>query len=794
MKHSLIVLCLMLGALVVQAQQGTIRGRVISATTHQPIEFATVQIKGTGVGKVTDASGAFTLTGVRPGFVRLMAEFVGYEPKLSPEIHVIGNQTSFVDIELTESVVTLGELVIRPRLQLRKIESPLSLLTLGVQEIEKGAGVNRDVSKAMQTLPGVGVTDPNRNDLIVRGGGPAENVFYLDGVEIPVINHFSTQGASGGVIGIINPDFVQEIDFYSGAFPAQRTGALSAVMEVKQRDGSPDRLHAKGAVGASDAALTLEGPLGKRTTFIVSVRKSYLQFLFKALGLPFLPTYDDMQFKVKHRINERNEISLIGLGAIDKMRLNLDLRDSGTESQRYLLGYLPEYDQWNYTIGAVYRRFGEHTQDTWVLSRNMLRNANYKHPDNDYAQPRSLDYRSDEAESKLRVERSYLQLPFKLLVGAGLEYAHYTNTTRMQIFRAGMPEMMSYSSDLDLFSYEAFAQASDQYLDRRLSLSIGLSAVGNTLTRSMRNPLPQLSPRLSASYALTDEWDLNASVGRYAMRPAYTSLGYRDGMGSYVNLRDEVTYIYSTQAVLGVEYRPTSDARFTVETFYKGYDHYPLSIKDGISLASRGAEYGQVGDEAIISTGTGRAYGVELYGKMRLGSRIGVTGTYTFFRSEFTDISGVYRPSAWDTRHQLSLLGSYRLPSGWNISARWRLVGGAPYSPIDMDLSTDRQAWAVRGRAYLDYKQYNTLRLPVAHQLDLRVDKEFYIGKWMLNIYADVQNAYGAQSSNPPIYTNLDASGNLMLDPVDPARRQTLRSVESLSGQILPTIGIIVRR
>ena len=781
----------MLVSMLTFAQTGTVKGRVYNAKTNEPLEFATVQIQGTTIGNTTDLDGNYEIK-ASPAFVRLMVSYVGYETTLSAEVHIQGNQTTYLDIAVPESSTLIDEVVVRPTTNLKKIESPVSYLTVGVSDIEKAAGVNRDVSKAIQTLPGVGATDPNRNDLIVRGGGPSENVFYLDGIEIPIINHFATQGSSGGVVGIINPDFVREVNFYSGAFPANRPNSLSSVMDIRQKDGSRDRIHTQVGIGASDAAFTMDGPIGEKSSFIVSARQSYLQLLFKFIGLPFLPTYNDFQVKYKYQIDPKNEISIIGLGAIDNMKLNTDLQEDGTEAQRYLLDYLPVYQQWNYTIGTVYKHFSTNFFDTWVLSRNMLRNGNFKYPGNDESQPRISDYRSDEAENKLRFERSYPDLPVKILLGAGVTYSHYVNETNRKIFRNGTLNDLIYNTELDLWSYQAFVQASDTYLNNRLALSLGVNTIGNNFNNNMQNPLNQFSPRFSASYQLNDKWDLNGNVGRYAMRPAYTTMGYKDASGNYVNKNEKLKHIISNQVIGGVAFEPNMKMRFNMEGFYKLYDNYPLSVTDGMSIAGKGTDYGQIGDEEIVSTGKGRAYGVELSGKLNDVKGLTTSFTYTLFRSEFTDKDGIYRPSNWDTRHMLNLLGSYNLPRNWNISMRWRYVGGAPYSPIDMELSTSKDAWSVTNRAYIDYERYNTLRLKDSHQLDLRLDKEVYYEKLMLNFYLDVQNAYNFQSENAPIYTNRDANGAVMDDPAN-AGRQKLRQIETYSGTVLPAIGVMVK-
>lgn len=774
------------------SQNGTIKGKIINAKTNEPIEFAGIQIQGTTQGTTSEEDGVFEFTNVTPGFVRLVVSFVGFETTVSPEIQVQGNQTSFVDIALPESSFQLQEISVRPNYNMKRIESPISVISVGVRDIEKGAGVNRDVSKVIQTLPGVGATDPNRNDLIVRGGGPSENVFYLDGIEIPIINHFATQGSSGGVVGVINPDFVQEISFYTGAFPANRTNALSSVMEIRQKDGSQDRVHTKLSIGASDAAVTVDGPINDKSSFIVSARQSYLQLLFKLIGLPFLPTYNDFQAKYKLKIDNKNELTFIGIGAIDDLVLNTDLQTSGTESQKYLLSYLPVYKQWNYTVGAVYKHFGNRFIDSWVLSRSMLRNTNFKYRDNDESNEKMSDYLSDEAVNKLRFEREYPYMAMKLKVGAGVNYAHYTNNSFRSIYRNGTEELLKYDTDLNLYGYQAFAQLSDDFIDKRLKLSLGVSVVGNNFNNNMKNPLNQLSPRLSASFEVSDKWDINANVGRYASQPAYTTMGYKKD-GEFINKNEQLKYITSNQAIAGFEYRPTDNMRLSVEGFYKQYDRYPFSIDDGISIASKGTEYGQVGDEEITSIGKGKAYGVEVFYKIMDWNRLNLTTTYTFFRSEFTDKDNVYRPSSWDTRHMVNLIGSYKLNKGWNVSARWRFSGGAPYTPIDEELSTNREAWNITNQYYLDYDKFNTLRLSSNHSLDLRVDKEIYFKKWVLNFYTDVQNAYNYQSESPPIYTNKDVNGNVLEDPSGDPTKQGLRVLDNMSGTVLPTIGVIVK-
>ena len=195
----------------------------------------------------------------------------------------------------------------------------------------------------------------------------------------------------------------------------------------------------------------------------------------------------------------------------------------------------------------------------------------------------------------------------------------------------------------------------------------------------------------------------------------------------------------------------------------------------------------------MVSSGKGRAYGAEFLLKIADWHNLNVTSTYTLFRSEFTNMAGDYLPSSWDTRHLLNLIASYKFGKSWNLAMRWRHVGGEPYSPIDWQLSTNREAWNVKNQAYTDYSNFNSLRLKNAHALDIRIDKEYYFKKWLLNLYMDVQNAYNFKSERAPIYTNKDAKGNVIPDANGDPAKQGLRILDNTSGTILPTIGIIIK-
>ncbi len=587
------------------------------------------------------------------------------------------------------------------------------------------------------------------------------------------------------------------MNFYSGAFPANTSNSLSSVLDMRQVDGNKDKLKVKNSVGASDMALTLDGPLSKNTTFIASARRSYLQFLFAALKLPFLPTYNDFQLKTRTMIDDKNEISFIGLGAIDQSKLNLDANE--TPDQRYILSYLPVNNQWNYTVGAVYKHYRSKGYDTYVLSRNYLNNASYKYPDNNESLLRSFNYKSAEIENKFRYEHvTTLKNNLKINYGAGLAFAKYFNNTMNTIYSESGSTIFEYKTNADMFHYGAFVQASKPLLKSRLTTSVGLRTDASTYSSEMNSPLKHISPRLSLSYALTDKLSINMNTGRYYQRPPYTALGYKDNNGNFVNKVNGITYIASNHYVTGIEFQPDKESMISVEGFYKIYSKYPFSIVDSVPLATKGAGFGTVGDESLVPLSKGHSYGVEILGRWQNLFGISTVFSYTYVRSEFKDLraghTNEYIPTSWDNRHIINLTATRTFKGNWYIGFKWRFVGGAPYTPYDIDKSEIKAAWDAQGKAYLDYSKFNSLRLRAFHQLDIRVDKQYYFNKWSLNLYMDIQNVYNFKAEEPPTIVRrsfIEPGYNDVYTENSVEKYELVELASDGSGTILPTIGII---
>lgn len=767
------------------AAEYQIKGVVIDKSTRQPLEFVNVLVVGLGIGASTDANGNFLITQMPPGIYRLQASFLGYKTELTPEYRV-NHVTPYVQIELEEENASLNEVVVTASPFQKVPESPVSLRVIGLQEIEKAPGANRDISKVVQNYPGVAFSPIGyRNDLIVRGGGPSENRFYLDGVEIPNINHFSTQGASGGPVGLIDADLIRSVKFYSGAFPADKGNALSSVLDFSLRDGDMERNSLKATLGASEVSLSSNGHIGNKTSYLVSVRQSYLQALFKILGLPFLPAYTDASFKIKTRFDSHNELTLLGLGGIDRMKLNLGIEGEDAE---YMLSYLPEINQETYTVGSVYRHYSQRHVQSIVLSQSYLNNRNVKYRDNDESSEENLTLRlgSIEQETKLRMENTSSWSVWKVKAGFDLNYSHYKSNEYRKVFANALREY-DYHTDLSLWRWGMFASVDYAAPDKSFTASMGVRTDGNNYSDKMKELWRQLSPRLSVSYRLIEGLTLSGHVGLYYQLPSYTALGFKGEEGEYVNRH--LDYISVSQESLGLSWTPNENMELSVEGFYKLYGHMPFSLSDQIPLSCKGNDYGTIGNEALSSEAKGRSYGVELMFKWLLTQKLNLSSSLTIFKSEFKDgEQGSYVPSAWDNRFILNMSGTYNFPKHWSLGAKVSCIGGSPYTPYDVEKSSLVEAWNVQGRAYYDYSRYNQERLPVFGQLDVRVDKTFYLKKCMLGFYLDIQNITASKLRQPDA---LMSTGQIE-NPSAPLseQRYVMKSIRQESGTLLPTLGI----
>lgn len=787
MKTKLLLSIIVLTSLkaVFAQSTATISGYVKDAKTEEPLIGATVRIENTEKGAVTDINGYYSIQNVTPQTYTVLASFVGYADNKKYNVVVKTGGIPNVNFKLEEEVEQLEGVTVRANPFQKREETPLSIQRLSPEEIATYPGGNNDIAKVAQSLPGVsGSVGGFRNDIIIRGGAPNENVYYLDGIEIPSINHFSTQGSAGGPVGLLNVSFFEGVSLTASAFGAQYDNALSGVLQFDQRDGNRRDYQTNFRVSSSEAALTVEGPLFKakseemsNTSFIASVRRSYLQFLFQVIDLPFLPDYWDYQYKLTHKIDEYNEINFTGVGSIDDISVNVP--DEYDEEQQATLDQIPIITQWSTTAGISWKnRFKDNSGFmTTALSTNVLNNLFEQYEDNVNEEGLYLSNDSQEQEVKLRYTLTKFIGDWTINTGAVVQQSIYENST------TNLVNDFEYTNSLNFTRYGFHGQASRSFLNDRFGVSAGFRVDGNTFMENGNDLSKTFSPRLSVSYQLDKEakWTANASIGRYYKIPPYTILGFTEQDGAQSN--KDTKYIQSDHLVAGVEYLLTPSSRISIEGFYKRYEDYPVSVTDSVSLANLGGGFSVLGNEPVESVGLGRTYGVELLYQRKFTKNFYAILALTHYYSEFTGFdTDEYLPSSWDNRNLVTFTGGYKFGNNWELSARVRYLGQTPLAPVDRDATLESYPDIIR-----DYSRQGELLLDPFNQTDVRIDKKWNFEGFTLDVFLEFQNVFVQQLPSEPDYGLVrDDEGNV----VTPRQLKQIESVDNSS--FIPNLGIVI--
>jgi hypothetical protein len=728
-----------LHAAALSAQTGVIEGRAVDATTRAPL--ATVQVTaraldGRTATAVTDAAGRFLIAGLEPGLYAVTGSSLGFAEELVPEVAVQSSRPTFVLLEMRRRAIELEGLTVSAGGAFAAPESaPVSVSRLSPEEVRRTPGGQLDISRTLLSLPGVIGGVDNRNDLLVRGGGPGENAYFLDGIRIPQINHFATQGTAGGAVGLLNVDFIRETEFYTGAFPARFGGALSSVLLVENRPGSSDGIAGDFTLGASEAALTLDGPAGEQGSWLFSVRRSYLQFLFEALGLPIRPDYWDAQTRVELFPSERDRVVLVGIGSIDEF--DLVAPEAGDVENQEIFDRVLDNDQRSYTVGGSWERQIDGGVARAVVSRSWV---DYEFGDIDANDVPLLENRSIETRSEFRLEADLrLGDAFDLEVG-GIASRESIDLDLFQIATAGTAFETDVDTDAVTRTWRTggFVQGVYRTRSERLTLTGGARADDDSALEDGF----AVSPRLGASLRLSPTLTASAGTGVFHQSPTLVSLGVRED-GAPVNRG--LKQIRNVQGVLGLTWQPSASLQFRSEGFWKSYDNYPVSRDDPrVSLANLGDDYGFVGAEPLVPEGEGRAYGVELSAQKKLTSTYYLLGAYTWSSSEFSGADGELRPSSWDVRHSLDLTAGYRPSRRWEFGAKLRVLSGRPFTPFDVAASIGE--FARTGRGVPDLDRISAERVPTYARFDLRAERTFDLGRWNGRVYLDIQNVLAREN------------------------------------------------
>ncbi|MBK7632566.1 MAG: TonB-dependent receptor [Ignavibacteriales bacterium] len=739
--------------LFAQNLTGSIYGRVFDFTTKQPLPFANVLVLETNFGAATNSEGLFKIENLPVNTYRIRASVLGYNTQIKTDVVVQTGKPFEVNFELAPQAIELEGVTVTSDYFRKDPLEVNSIRNFSYEEIRRSPGGFEDVIRALSILPGVAQADAGRNDLIVRGGAPSENLYLINGIEVPNINHFGTQGATGGPLSYVNLDFVRETSFSTGGFSALYGDKLSSVLNINLRDGREDRIGGKGTISASQFGLNLEGPITEKSNFIFSARRSYLDFIFKAANFSFVPEYYDVLLKADFNPHSQDAFSFLFISAFDNVKFFNDDADQRFDNSR-ILGT----DQVQYVAGFTYRHLFTDGFFNLALSRNYV---DYDSRQSDSLLNPILTNKSKEEENSLRADLVFkLSKTSEINFGGTVKLIEADYDILFPTFVTSFGDSLPVTSLKTENTYTKFGVYTNYnaLLFNRLNTNLGVrSDIFTALNKKI-----YFSPRLSLSYALTDLTNLNFSTGIYNQSPSYIWL---EAFESNRDLR----MIQVNQFVLGFDHRISADALLKVEAFYKDYKNYPTStIRPYLVLANTGAgfsgsddNFSSFGLEPLVDVGFGKARGIELSIQKKL-SDIPYYGifSFTYSKSDYTSLDGIERSGSYDQNWIINLSGGYKINEYWEVSSKFRFASGRPYTPFNFDGTQN-----IIG--------YNTRRIKSAHSLDVRVDKRWYFDGWTLITYVDIQNIYNQNNQNGVRWD-----------------RREMRTDESSSIGILPSIGI----
>jgi hypothetical protein len=708
--------------------KGGIYGKVLDGISKKPLPFVNVILVGTKYGAISDTNGYYKINSLPVGSFTVQASLIGYNPIVKTDIIVNSIKPAMVDLEIEESNIELQGVEVMTGYFRKDPYELVSVTNFGYEEIRRAPGGLEDVVRAVSILPGVAQADAGRNDLIVRGGAPSENLYIVDGIVVPNINHFGTQGATGGPLSYINLDFVKETSFSTGGFSSLYGDKLSSVLKIDLREGRKDRLGGKATISATQFGLNLEGPLSANTDFVFSARRSYLDFIFKAAGFGFVPEYYDVMSKVNYRVDSKRSLSFLFIGAFDNVKYFND-----TEDKRYNNSRILGSNQQEYLAGLVYKSLFDNGFYSLSLNRNYF---NYDASQRDSLLNPIFLNQSKESEDIINGDFVFkLSATSELNVGAMVKYIRFKTDVKLPFFKTTFGETLSM---LGLASLENYAKLGfyTNYSNKvlgRLHYNVGLRLdYFNALNKKL-----YFSPRYSMSYMLSDLTNVNFSTGIYYQTPSYIWLQANEKNRSLNNLRVD-------QYVLGFDHRLRDDVILKVEGFYKDYKDYPASeTRRYLVLANTGAgysgsedNYSSFGLEPLVSAGKGLVKGVELSLQKKSSDRphYGIF-SLTYSKSNFTALDGVSRIGKYDQTWIVNLGAGYIFNERWEASVKFRYSTGSPYTPFNPDGTQS-------------VENYNTARTPENHSLDLRFDRKWNFQNFVLITYIDVQNVYNRKNSS----------------------------------------------
>ncbi len=698
------------------------------APSQAPQPLAGVRVCVVELSKCTtsDDLGKFRLSEIRSGVYSLEVQANGEPPLRQTGIEIRAGLDARVEVLLPLPEDSRQEVTVSESIFVAPEEVKGSSFLVQPREILKSAGAIQDVSRYVQTLPGVAIgSDDFRNDLIVRGGSPLENLFVIDNIDIPNINNFANFGTAGGPVSMLDANLIRDVNFLTGAFPAPFSNRLSSVLQRAQREGDRQGFSGRADVAFAGAGVILEGPVAKgKGSWIVSARRSFLDVFTNDIGFGGVPVNYNLNAKFVYDASPRDRLWFVNITGYDY----INIRPQANEPDDTLT---IRAGGWRSAAGLNWQRlFGNrgvgllgltHSEATVRETQSDLRLNNQT----------SFTDRTREGETTLKYDLSvYVPLLNKVQAGGSLKLFR-VNLNATQPF--GIESQFSEServlpfnirNNFNVFQPGGYIQTT-QNLGKRLSLTWGGRYDNYRYLGATR-----WSPRAGLSYRITDKVSWRAAWGTYFQQPVFFVSGAFPQNRQLLPMR-------SDHLLTGFTWIVNSNTRVTLEGYYKRYKDYPVSpLFPQFSLANAGDSFGQ--DELLlpyISSGRGRVRGVELFVERKFAKKWYGQTNLSWSRTRHAGFDGVLRPGSFDYSLVYNAVVGYALNRKWDFSVRGVYLTGRPFTPFNTALSSAQR------RGVFDLSRYNGVRAPDYFRLDFRVDRTFTFREKPVVLFVGLQNA-----------------------------------------------------
>ncbi len=704
---------------------GSIKGKVIVSDGLYPLIGVNIAVKDKNRGTTSDTDGNFEITKLSAGSYTLVFSYVGFEQLTQTDIIVRPGRITFVEAKMIESSIKMNDVVVSAGYFNQVEAQPVSVVNYSAEEIRRSPGAAGDVSRILFGLPSLSKTNDQKNSLIVRGGSPMENAFFVDNIEIPNINHYGTQGSSEGPIGVINVDFLKDVNFHAGGFGVNYGDRLTSVMEMTFREGNWEQFDLQ--LDASMQALggQFEGPINcGKGSYLVSLRRSYLDWIFKSTDIQSpLPTYYDFHAKTVYDLSDNLKLSVLDIASVDRSNERYD------EAVKFEDSYFGYYN-------GTKNTFGVNLQNIWNKSgySNISFSHNYFNLENAVNEVRTIDKiyfnNSIEQEFALRNlnhfrlnENTQLQFGFDLKYATNNYDHHYYPFVDAQGYTS--PDLVVNhkfnGTKAGLFASVDWKPIED------LSINTGVRA-----DYFDYNEKTNISPRMNIAYNLTEVTQLYVSGGMFYQTLPFILLSQSE---SFKELKNPKAY----HSILGVSHLLTQDTRLTLEVYSKDYRDCPVNPNQPEEFTLDQAVENPVflNNSKLVSSGKAYSRGIELMIQKKMAQDFYGMVSASYFRSRYLDGLSTWRNRVYDNRFTFSAEGGYKPNDEWDFSLRWIYAGGAPYSPFDVKASE------VVYKGIVDKNRMYSERLPDYHSLNVRVDKRFNFYSSNIVLYISVWNVYG---------------------------------------------------